>query len=212
MSERQVMRLIQELEDIEELFVNRRDGPYSTNMYLLLLVSKGKFPNPDIDRAGDKLSLVTSCHHDKPGPQMSPNPSGTVTEEEEEVHTPAEWPSLEEVLQVAIEYPGSVAKGIPAIIPKPWAEYHFHVRTFEKESWSRRWRTGMVSLFEMHWQAGQDAARGIVRQVSSGRPGYGVQKKNPLGRERGEILQQMAYARKNGKSTAELERELKELH
>ena len=233
MTSRSVINLIQQLEDMGELFVRRRDGPYNTNLYLLLLVSKGKFPNPEQEAEGDTLSGVKKFHGEKVSPvkkfhgenghaPFSPNPSGTVTSERVEIlngKTPEgskggngaiEWPSLEDVLKAAAEYPGSLAKGIPPKMPEQWARDHFHIRTFDKRDWAPDWRKAMASLFENQWQSGYASARGEARQVSFGRPGFGVQKKNGGGRERGEILQQIEIARRNGITTTQLEQELEE--
>ena len=48
-SERTVIGLLQTLEAMGELFTNHTGGPRGTNMYLLLLVTRGKFPNPDLE-------------------------------------------------------------------------------------------------------------------------------------------------------------------
>jgi hypothetical protein len=114
----------------------------------------------DVGVGGDILSGVTFCQGDISGPQMSP---GTVRNQD--THTqgpggPVEWPSEEEVLRVAREYPGNLGLGIPAKIPEVWAAKWWGWRTFEVKRWPADWKRGLVWRFERDWQDGVPAARG----------------------------------------------------
>ena len=209
MSVRSVTDLVAKLEDMGELMVDRNAGPRGTNMYLLLLVSKGKITAVDSDETPATSAPLQLLHPATFRGELHPNHKEPPLEEEEEKGC-TEWPDLEAVLKAANEYPGSMARGIPAIIPKGWAEYHFHHRTHERQSWAKDWKAAMVSLFELQWQNGQAAARGSQRQGSSGQAVFGYQKKNGAAgqRERGEILQELALAKKTGAPVEQLRKEL----
>jgi hypothetical protein len=214
LSIRQVRRCIRQLEKIGELIVELNDGPRWCNRYTLTAVTKGAYA--DIPRGRptpDKMSHRTKCPPDKSVPEMSAEPSGTVTPPKDpagydEGVRCAEFPGLEEVLKFGEAYAGCPAKGVPAKIPALWSNNYFHYRTFEAESWPVAWKKAMVFKFELDWVNGHPNARGIL-QFNRGKNGGHFPEKNGLKRERGEILQQIEIARERGlPGIAELEREL----
>jgi hypothetical protein len=131
-----------------------------------------------------------------------------VENQKPEPDAPTEWPALEEVLKVAADYQGSMTAGIPGPMPENWARNYFQWRTFEKRFWQPDWQRAMVFRFETEWREGRPAARGAARTYTTGPANSRFGKKNGGGRERGEILQEMAMAKKTGAPTDELQREL----
>ena len=91
----------------------------------------------------------------------SGEPLGTT----EHTHTQApgggftEIPDEQTVLKHAREYAGSLAKGIPAVIPERWAQAYFDWRQFTEEFWPRQWQEEMNRRFERDWVAGRPEAR-----------------------------------------------------
>lgn len=218
MSVRAVQYIIRDLEEMGELAVETQTGPKGTNMYLLLLVTKGTITDSAHEFDSDKklssirTALRTKENEDvvvesiKGGAESAPvqNLQGAKLvsvlhpnhkEPTRESTEPAEWPSEEEVLKFAHAYPGNPAKMIPAMIPEPWARHHWHIRTYDKRDWAPAWRQAMVSLFENQWVDGYGEARGA----------NGVRIKSR--REPGEILQEMELARKRGEPTDHLKQE-----
>jgi hypothetical protein len=162
--------------EIGEIFVQEQGGPHGVNRYLLLLCTGGRITNalPNAEEAA-MLKRVRKANTPERVGKSGHNKLGTLEIEKEGC---IEWPSEEDVLQFAKEYPGSLAKGIPAGIPETWAKYHWHFRTYEKRDWAPDWKKAMVNLFEMRWQAGDATARG---QFTSKQPGLGGQQKNGPG-------------------------------
>lgn len=203
MSRRSVVDLLQRLEEIGELQVERNAGPRGTNMYLLLLVSKGAIPAPPVQPPAQVMqptvkipalpvqavAPVQDLHGAIPAPSVAPEPSVTEPHTVEVADAP-EWPALEQVLELARSYPGNMHKGIPAAIPELWAQNYYHFRTFERQEWPKEWQKAMVFKFEIEWQDGRRAARG---QSSSKQPEAGNSNKSAP-RERGEILQELEQA------------------
>jgi hypothetical protein len=85
---------------------------------------------------------------------MAPNPSGTVSIRKRE-RSSTVFPSLEEVLKVAAQYPGDPVRGIQPGIPESWARSHFNIRTYEKKCWVPNWPEFMISVFEALWRPDQ---------------------------------------------------------
>jgi hypothetical protein len=218
MGRRTVIRLLQNLEDLGELYIERNAGPKGTNRYLLLLVSRGAIPAPV-----PPLAPVPDLHGANGTTELAPEPSGTVApakepepeagpEMPEEPSQPGDFPDETEVMAFAAAYPGSPAIGIPAVMTKDWAQGHYDYHSFTVGWWAVNWKEDMKRRYERDWQNGHPRARGTIRQVSSGQLGGGNSKKTGAPRrERGEILQELALTRAAKGDTKELELELKGL-
>jgi hypothetical protein len=183
---RQTWEILNWLVENDFLLFVEGGGWNGTNLYGICSICDGKFCPPTKDEIAAamknsgmrKLQGMRKLHTAKTRSKTAYEPSVTVSEDDRGSGC-VEWPSLEAVLKVAIEYPGSMARGIPAIIPKGWAEYHFHHRTHERQSWAKDWKAAMISLFELQWQNGQAAARGISRPKNlDGQTGGNGTKKN----------------------------------
>lgn len=192
-SRRSVTRIIDRCVALGELLVEENSGINGVNKYLILLATKGVIPKSSTP---DKVSPLTNGHSENGEAALAHKPLLS-----DLTHTqPVEWPSSEDVRKFASEYPGNMAKGIPAIIPEAWADNYFAWRTFTARSWPADWKKEFVFRFERNWQDGEKRARGSL-QTATG------QNKKTGGRKREEILHELSME-KNPARRAELEKEL----
>ncbi len=179
MGRRTVIRLLHELEDTGEILVQRNQGPKGTNLYILPIVTRGATlalvvppaaPPEGVPPAAPLVSPVAlPVPPAAPVPQgggangtteLAPEPSGTKTTTTK--GDAVEWPSEESVRKYAEEYPGNLAKGIPAIIPERWASRYWGWLTFRVKEWPSDWHKEMLWRFEREYQDGIPTTRPVL--------------------------------------------------
>ena len=71
-------------------------------------------------------------------------------------------PSLGDVLEAAKGYPGDLARGIPALIPEPWATSWYAYMMGRPDRFPHRWLEVMFLKYRADWVAGIHAGPGLV--------------------------------------------------
>lgn len=183
MSRRSIVSLLQKLEELGEIVVERNMGPNFTNRYIIPLVTRGATVAwvQAAARGGadsctgvvQKVAPVLGGGGANCMGQVAHQPSGTKTAAA--IGDGAvEWPSEETVLEFARSYPGSMAKGIPARIPDRWSKKYWGWLTFRLKKWTADWKTEIYWRFEMEWQDGVYLTREKTAAETSGANGGGV--------------------------------------
>lgn len=189
MSERNTVRVLRWLSQNSFVQVMEGAGINGSNLYGIEAVCKGRFEPPGPDeiwrsfknkswskaggrraQGGDKMSGgVTKCQTDTPKPAVSPKPLGTLdslnTEAGSWKRRASEWPDQDDVLEFAKQYPGNLAKGIPAVIPEAWADGWWGFQTFRVQKFAPDWKAQMTWHFERDWVNGSAHARGVTLVV-----------------------------------------------
>ena len=164
MSRRSIVYLLQKLEDLGELIVERNEGPRGTNRYLLPMVTRGatvahvmqlaaRPVQPDAPLPVHKVAPVQAGGGANCTTGVTPEPSGTKTAAAI-ADGAVEWPSEEDVLTFARAYPGNMAKGIPAGVPDRWSKKYWGWLTFRVKKWPQDWQREIYWRFEMEWVDG----------------------------------------------------------
>ncbi len=169
MSRRSVISLLHALEDSGEILVQRNQGPKGCNLYILPIVTRGATIARVVQLAAPPEGVQPVAPPVQPAapvqgggganctPQVAPEPSGTKTTTTK--GDAVEWPSEESVRKYAEEYPGNLAKGIPAIIPERWASRYWGWLTFRVKEWPSDWHKEMLWRFEREYQDGIPTTR-----------------------------------------------------
>ena len=196
---RRCIQVIAVLEEMGLLVVIPGGGWKGTNLYGLTALTKGEYnpPTPsEIESAmrtkrqplsrrranakGEKISGgVKKFQGESVKPKISPEPLEPLTPPKQSVGPgPVEWPSQDDILREASNYPGSPARAIPAKMPEAWALDWWAYCTFRRQQFAPQWKQEFVFRFERDWQDGNAKARGVL--VNGHQKGQGVWELNRI--------------------------------